>query len=283
MTATLQQAVPFHKMHGCGNDFVFINNRELGLPREAMPAWAVALCRRAFGVGADGLVFLDLPPADMNPKPDYIWHFYNADGSRADMCGNASRCAALLAARLGIAPSRHVLGTDAGPVRAEVDLLTGIARVEMPTPKDLRLTIALPLAGMQSIVHFVNTGVPHAVLFAPDVAAVDIATLGPALRHHDAFKPAGANANFAQIVDKNTILLRTHERGVEGETYACGTGAAATVLVAHKLGLTEAAVQVHTSGKECLGINLEGNAVFLSGKAVHVFSGVLTPGAVELA
>ncbi len=274
--------MPFHKMHGCGNDFIFIDNRELRVPRAAMPVWAVALCRRAFGIGADGLVFLDLPPATLSPKPDYIWHFYNADGSRADMCGNASRCAALLAARLDIAPPRHVLGTDAGPVRAEVDLLTGTACVELPAPKDLRLNIALTLAGMRSIAHFVNTGVPHAVIFVPDAAAVDIATLGPALRYHDAFKPAGANADFAQIVDKGTILLRTYERGVEGETYACGTGAAAAALAAHKLGLTEAAVQVHTSGKECLGISLEGNAVFLSGKAVHVFSGVLTPGAVEL-
>ena len=109
--------VPFHKMHGCGNDFVFIDNRTAQVPEADMADWARAVCRPHTGVGADGLVFLEAASsdwkarpacaaraadtADAGLRPDYIWHFYNADGSRATMCGNASRCAALLAVRLG--------------------------------------------------------------------------------------------------------------------------------------------------------------------------------------
>lgn len=265
------RTVPVHKLHGCGNDFVFIDNRTLALPVAAMPDWARAVCRRAFGVGADGLVFLEDTPGDR--KGDYIWHFYNADGSRAEMCGNASRCAALLAVELGFAGPRHVFGTDAGLIRAEADAAAGTAKVELPPPRDLTLGMELDLGQGREMVHFVNTGVPHAVVFTRDAPAVDVRSLGAALRRHAHFAPAGANANFAQIIDRGNIHVRTFERGVEDETYACGTGAAAGAVIAHALGLTDPTVNVRSSGGEILGISIEGDSVFLSGKAVRVFSG----------
>ncbi|MEG6550922.1 diaminopimelate epimerase, partial [Desulfocurvibacter africanus] len=111
MLDTLGQQMPFVKMQGSGNDFVVIDNRDRRVPEEAMADWAKAVCRRAFGIGADGIFFLENPPAD-RPGVDFIWHFYNADGSRAEMCGNGSRCAARLAYLLGMAPAHHVIGTD---------------------------------------------------------------------------------------------------------------------------------------------------------------------------
>lgn len=273
MLDTLGQQMPFVKMQGSGNDFVVIDNRDRRVPVEAMAGWARAVCRRAFGVGADGIFFLETPPAD-RPGVDFIWHFYNADGSRAEMCGNGSRCAARLAYLLGMAPARHVIGTDAGPVHAEV-LDSGRVKVQLTPAKDARLDIALPAADQTLRAHFVNTGVPHTVIFVDDVAKVDLPDLGRAVRYHETFRPKGTNANFAQVVDKKTMLLRTYERGVEAETYACGTGASAAVYLSHKLGLTGPEVNVTTSGGEQLTISVDKDNVFLAGAATVTFTGNL--------
>ncbi|MBC7354836.1 MAG: diaminopimelate epimerase [Desulfomicrobiaceae bacterium] len=265
------KTIPFYKMHGSGNDFILLDNRELALPPEVMPLWAKALCRRAFSVGADGLIVLE--PADAGA--DVRWHFFNADGSRAEMCGNGSRCAAALAYRLGMAPATLTLATDAGPVRAQVFAETDEVQVQLTELKDRKLDMALDVDGTTVTVHFANTGVPHAVVLVPDVAAVDVAHMGRSLRFHPAFAPAGTNANFAQVIDRGRLLLRTYERGVEAETYACGTGAAATAAVAHALGLTDDTVRLTTSGGEELGVTVRGNQLQLRGKAVFVFRGEL--------
>jgi len=263
--------VPFVKMHGSGNDFVLIDNRELALPRAQMTLWAQHICPRAFGVGADGLIFLQEAPA--GEQVDYIWHFYNADGSRAEMCGNGSRCAARLATELGLADRNHVLGTDAGPIHAQVRLDSNLVKVQLTPPTALKLDISLTVDGTQFTVHFVNTGVPHAVVISEDVSAVDVKTLGRALRNHDYFAPAGTNVNFIQIRNSCKLLLRTYERGVEGETFACGTGAAASALVAHELGLADESVELTTSGGEVLQISMENDTLFLEGPAVKTYSG----------
>ncbi|GAB7021798.1 diaminopimelate epimerase [Salidesulfovibrio brasiliensis] len=277
------QSVPFFKMQGCGNDFVVIDNRELNVPEADMAEWAEKVCARAFGVCADGLFFIDNAPEGSGL--DYRWHFYNNDGSRAEMCGNASRCMGRLAFELGIAPREHTFGTDAGPIKAEVITegpQAGEVKVQLTPPQGTSLNTALDLNGETITVHFADTGVPHAVVFLDDVSAVDIKKLGAAIRYHEHFAPAGTNANFAQVIDENTMLLRTYERGVEDETYACGTGAAATQLVAHELGLTAPTAALTTSGKEVLTISLENDNVFLQGAATLVFKGELYPAAMGL-
>jgi diaminopimelate epimerase len=200
-------SIPFFKAQGSGNDFVILDNRNLRVPEQDMADWARKLCRRAFGIGADGLILLDNAPDGADA--DYIWHFYNADGSRAEMCGNGSRCATRLAVELGMAEAEHVLGTDAGTVRAQVFADEDEVRVQL-TPIE-GLALDLGLTGPEGKpVHFANTGVPHAVVVVDDLQGVDIAKAGSELRYHDHFAPAGTNANFIQVVDRTHLQLRTY-------------------------------------------------------------------------
>ncbi len=265
----------FHKMHGCGNDFIFIDNREAEVSVTQMSSWAVTLCNRKTGIGADGLLFLDSTPEGR--KGDYIWHFYNADGSRAEMCGNASRCASWLAVDIGLAGPSQCFGTDAGLIHAEVDVEGRRSRVELTHPEGMVLHTPLEADGRTFDVHFVNTGVPHAVILCDDCEKVDMERLGRIFRYHEHFAPKGTNVNFITVTGTDAIHVRTYERGVEGETLACGTGAAASTCIAHALGLTEGRVNVTTSGKELLGIELQGDSVFLSGAVARVFTGALDP------
>ncbi|NJB66731.1 diaminopimelate epimerase [Desulfobaculum xiamenense] len=281
MTTPRSAGVPFFKMHGSGNDFVLIDNRELCLPQSEMSEWASRVCPRGFGVGADGLIFLQDTPE--RPDVDYVWHFYNADGSRAEMCGNGSRCAASLAHRIGLAGATHVFGTDAGPIHAHVLEGTDLVKVELTPPTGLALGAKLNVAGHETTVHFVNTGVPHAVVVCEDVKAVDIMTVGRAIRMHEHFAPAGTNANFIQVRDDKRLFLRTYERGVEGETFACGTGAAASALIAHTLGLVGPEVELTTSGGEVLQISIENGTVFLQGKALMTYHGEMYPESMGIA
>ncbi|MCQ2444870.1 MAG: diaminopimelate epimerase, partial [Mailhella sp.] len=210
--------VTFHKMHGCGNDFIFIDNRSAGVSVDHMADWAVTLCNRKTGIGADGLLFLESTPEGR--EGDFIWHFYNADGSRAEMCGNASRCASWLAVDLGLAGRELSFGTDAGVIRASVDFEGMRSRVELTHPKDLALHAVLEADGASYDVQFVNTGVPHAVIICDDCDTVDVDTLGRIFRYHEHFAPRGTNVNFVTVTGRDAIHVRTYERGVEGETLA---------------------------------------------------------------
>ncbi|MFW5837206.1 MAG: diaminopimelate epimerase, partial [Desulfovibrionaceae bacterium] len=262
MIDSLGRTVNFFKMQGCGNDFVVIDNRKLRVREADMPRWARKVCSRTFGVGADGLFFLEHTPQQ---GVDYRWRFFNADGSRAEMCGNASRCAAKLAYLLGMAPTRHVLGTDAGPVAAEVLGEGERIRVKLGPPGPPELDIALDALGEPRTVHFTVAGVPHAVVVVPDAEAVDLPALGRAVRFHERFAPAGANVNLLQVAESGPHRLRTYERGVEAETLACGTGACAALTIANALGLTGSRGEFLTTGGMVLGVQLEPDGVFLEG------------------
>lgn len=264
---------PFYKLQGCGNDFVAMDNRVLRLPEALMAEWARKICPRAFGVGADGLFFLDIPAAGTDA--DYRWHFFNADGSRAEMCGNASRCAGRLAFALGLAGLRQRLATDAGTIAIEVLPDAGQVKVQLTRPRGMVLGALLSVLGRETEVHFVNTGVPHAVIFVDDVRALDVAAMGRAVRFHEHFAPAGANANFVQVLDSRSVLVRTYERGVEAETYACGTGVSAVQVVASALGKAGERVENTTTGGEILVTSLEDGGVFLQGAAELTFTGEL--------
>jgi diaminopimelate epimerase len=213
-------------MTGSGNDFVMLDGRE-----HALPAWPperiVAACDRRTGIGADGLVLL-VPEGDARVR----MHFFNADGSRAAMCGNAALCSTRLAARLGLAPDAMTLVTDAGEIATRCVGTGDEAEICFD-----RLGVPAEVPGIvheagERAILFGTVGVPHLVVLVDDVAAVDLVERGRQLRHHPALGPAGANANFVSPPRDGVgpWLIRTFERGVEGETLACGTGTVAAAL-----------------------------------------------------
>ena len=265
--------IDFTKMSGTGNDFILIDHRTPFLAREEMPAFARAVCERRVSAGADGLIFIE--PSDI---ADFRWQFLNGDGSWAEMCGNGARCAARFAFALGIAPARMRFETVAGLIEAEV---TGQSvKLKMTAPTGLRLQEKLTVNGQEQVVHSLNTGVPHAVLFGEDIAREPVLELGRSIRFHEHFQPAGTNVNFVQQLGARALSVRTYERGVEGETLACGTGAVAAAIIAGLLGQVQPPVAVTTSGGEQLTIHYalagqEINEVYLEGPANFIYEGRL--------
>ena len=270
----LLSRLEFWKMQGGGNDFVVIDNRAELLPGPGRAGLLQKICRRALGVGADGLILLE-----NSGTGDFSCRFFNPDGSEAEMCGNGGRCAARFAFLQGLAPAEMVLQTLAGPVRARV--AGGRVRLEMPKPRDQQPGLTLSGEGFREELDFVNTGVPHAVvLVGGDLAAVDVAGRGRWIRRHPRFAPAGTNVNFVQVVDKQRLLIRTYERGVEAETLACGTGSAAAALLCGARGLVESPVEIVVGSGEKLMVWFAAAAglateVFLEGGALIIYKGVM--------
>jgi diaminopimelate epimerase len=244
--------LPFVKMSGTGNDFIIIDNRA-GLVRpEEMPSLAASVCQRRNSVGADGLILIE-----GDPELDFSWRFFNADGSEPNMCGNGSRCAARFAFLEGIAKEKMTFRTLAGPIAAEVHGAS--VRVQLTPAHSLEARFTLEVEGRAWDAGFVNTGVPHAVLL-PSPGELDrlvLEDLGRKVRFHPRFGVSGANADFAETADRHTIRMRTYERGVEGETLACGTGAVAASVVLAARGAVDSPVTVVTRGGERLRVSLD--------------------------
>ncbi len=236
----------FYKLCGSGNDFVFFDARELPADDLASAAVIQRLCARGTGVGADGVVFLERPTAGGDIRMAY----YNSDGSRATLCGNATLCTARLSVTLGaVDPAGFVIETDAGAIRASVGP-DGPA-IEMPGIRTLSADApGIGVAPGESRIGFAVAGVPHLVVRVTDVEAVDLAGRGRALRFDPSLE-AGANVNFvAPAPDGRGWRMRTYERGVEGETLACGTGAVACAAVLNAWDATgRSAVLVTSSGR----------------------------------
>ena len=263
----------FTKMNGAGNDFVLLDNRSraISLSREQI----ARLCDRHRGVGADGLLLAE-PPATAGAQ--LRMRYYNSDGGEAEMCGNGARCFARFAQRLGACRDRLAFDTAAGLVGATFE--GERVRVAMSEPHDLRLDEKLTLSWGETMVHFVNTGVPHAVVLVEDVGQVDVNGVGREIRRHARFAPAGTNVNFVQRLPDGTIRVRTYERGVEAETLACGTGVTASALVAHmRLGMgSPVALRVEGGDTLEVAFRREGERftnVCLVGPADFVFEGVV--------
>ena len=261
----------FTKMNGAGNDFVLIDNRarNIRLSREQV----VRLCHRQRGVGADGL-FLLVPCS--SGKAEWAWEFYNSDGSTADMCGNGARCFARYLQRQTGAHGQATFETGAGVITATFD--GERVTINLTSPRDLRLSERVTTQQGEVTVHSLNTGVPHAILFVPDADQAMVQQFGAEIRFHDHFKPKGTNVNFAQVLGPGHIRVRTYERGVEGETLACGTGVTASALVASRVHSFQSPVQVQVRGGDTLTVSwseAEGNFtdVRLSGPSDFVFDG----------
>jgi len=266
--------IPFWKMHGAGNDFIMVDDRDEIFPLTDI-AWLQRTAARRTGIGCDGFIVLQ-----HSRSADVRMRIINSDGSEAEMCGNGARCAARLALELGITDEAVTLETGAGPLRALV--LDGGTRVrlDMAEPQDWRMDLQLDLDGAAVVCGHVNTGVPHAVIRVDAVADVDIRTRGREIRNHVLFTPAGANANFIETTGPRNLKVRTYERGVEDETLACGTGLTAAALVAGRRGWVEPPVAVACASGDVQDVDftLIGDGardVTLTGPVAHVFRGEL--------
>jgi diaminopimelate epimerase len=265
----------FHKMSGSGNDFVFFD-------AVAHPAGDLAteeairtLCARATGIGADGVVFLE-PPDAPHSGAAFRMRYHNSDGSRASMCGNAALCSTRLAVELGRAnPAGFTFETDDGPVTGR--MRDGRPEIDLSPVRELRVDAGLSRSSGERRIGYATAGVPHLVVDVADIGAVPLEPRGRALRF-DPSLPAGANVNFVARCGSDW-RMRTYERGVEGETLACGTGAVATAAVLAAWGETpRTEVVIVTSSGKPLVVRLPATATespSLSGEGRIVFRGTL--------
>jgi len=272
MSARFKMTLEFTKMSGAGNDFILLDNRAgtIALTREQV----VRLCHRQFGIGADGVMLL---VTARTGQADWAWQFYNSDGSDAEMCGNGARCFARYIQRTTAWSQPSVaFETVAGVIRADFD--GERVTVNLTSPHSLRLRERVKTSQGELEVSSLNTGVPHAVVFVPDADQAMVQQLGAELRWHEHFKPRGTNVNFAQVKGPNFIRVRTYERGVEGETLACGTGVSASAMIASALHGFTSPVRVQVQGGDELEVAFSGRDgqfgdVRLKGPATFVFEG----------
>jgi diaminopimelate epimerase len=267
--------VPVVKMSGTGNDFLMVDNRGGLLNEGEAAALAKAACPRRVSAGADGVILIERAT---QPGHDFRMRIFNADGSEAEMCGNGARCAAVFARQCGAAGPAQQIETLAGTVSAAVGADGRSAKVQLSQPSPLEKKSAVAVLGRPRDLWCINTGVPHAIEFVANVAAVDVKAAGAAIRHHEVFQPKGTNADFVQLLGGDALQIRTYERGVEDETLACGTGATAAAIAAGLVHGYRSPVKVRTAGGDTLTIHFErqGDGVarpFLEGAVETIYKG----------
>lgn len=277
----VSEPIPFTKMHGCGNDYVYVDGFHHTVTDPV--AMAKAVSDRRFGVGSDGLILI--LPSD---KADVRMRMWNADGSEAEMCGNGIRCVAKLAYERGLAPKRARLTAETGAGVLTLDLGVKDGQVETVTvdmglPRLDRAQVPMLGAAGRVVdeeiragdrtfrVTALSMGNPHCVTYVDDAKAFPVATYGPLLETHPAF-PRRTNVEFVEVRSRGEVVQRTWERGA-GETWACGTGAAAVCVAGVLTGRTDREVLVHLLGGDLRLAWPEGGGVRKTGPAVIVFEG----------
>lgn len=255
----------FYKYEGAGNDFVMIDNRTQGfIPEQAL---VNRLCRRNYGIGADGLILLEND--DLN---DFTMRYFNADGAEGSLCGNGGRCIVLFAYHLGI--------TDKVSVFSATD---GIHRAEILSQQGHQAEVKLKMSDVYQMdqidgINRLDTGSPHLVINNSDIDHLDVNKIGRKYRYDKRYSSDGVNVNFMKITGRQ-IFLRTYERGVENETLACGTGAVAAALVAMANNNLDAPVEIVARGGKLLVFAKSENGTFrdiwLQGPATEVFEGFI--------
>ena len=266
--------INFTKMAGAGNDFIVID----AAPGLNYKKLAVQACDRTNGIGADGLLILD-----KSAKADYKMRILNRDGSEAEMCGNGARCMAAYIVR-NKKPRKKLftMETPAGTIAATA--AGEVARVRLSAPTGYQADIPLTINERRMRVSFIDTGVPHAIVFVDGLEGIDVAAIGRVIRHHQRFEPRGANVNFVEQVNERLVSARTYERGVEDETRACGTGSVASAIVAYlkaNPGVKDkkaAGMNVRTASGEILEVRFDINEnvvsnVWLQGSAQFIAKG----------
>ena len=270
----VSRAVRFWKLEGAGNDFLGLDGRAGGFKLKRQQI--ADLCDRRRGVGADGVLVVEKPKVR---GADFRMRYYNSDGGEAEMCGNGARCFALLARAVSGRKGNVLrIQTQAGLVTLQIRGQE--VQVSMTEPTKLRLGKKVVVAGRKVVVDFLNSGVPHAVLFVRSVRSIDVAKQGRAIRYHSAFAPSGTNVNFVEIGRGNRIHFRTYERGVEGETLACGTGVVASSILSNLRRGLRSPILVTTRGGDHLRVgfsmvNGQARKVTLQGPARIVYTGVI--------
>jgi diaminopimelate epimerase len=273
-------SIPFTKMSGAGNDFVLVDNRR-SILKDELPTFSRVVSERRTGVGADGVLILE-----ESSKADFLMKYYNSDGSYGGFCGNGGRCVARYAHVNGIS-SKQVAFEALGHVyRAEVQDTT--VRLKMKEPKGEEIGVPLLCDRKSLIAHILDTGAPHVVVFldenpwigATDLASVNVAVLGREIRYSPRFVAEGTNVNFVVVNNDGSLGVRTYERGVEGETLACGTGSVASALIASKVKGLHSPQKIIPKSKEPLVVEFVSSAngvvdVFLEGNADILFKGEL--------
>lgn len=256
--------IRFYKYQGTGNDFIILDNRK-GQYNQLTREQVKFLCHRRFGIGADGLMLLNT-----HPSLDFEMKYYNSDGGESSMCGNGGRCLVKFASDMGLAQTTyHFLAID-GEHKAAID-------------DDGK--VALKMNDVDTVTedghnYILNTGSPHFVTFENDVMHIDVNKKGRDIRYSSRFQDEGINVNFVeQTEEADSIIVRTYERGVEDETYSCGTGATACALVAHHNENGFNRVEVKTKGGS-LSVEYEKNGdayknIWLHGPAEKVFEGLI--------
>ena len=274
----------FTKMHGCGNDYVYVNGFEEHIPDDKKSELAISLSNRNFGIGSDGLIFI-------NPgkTAEFEMEMYNADGSRSEMCGNGIRCVGKYIYDHSLSDKTQISVESAGAVKY-LTLFPGDdgriekVRVNMGSPilesklvpvisdNEKVIDEAINVSGNEYKMTCVSMGNPHAVVFMNDVKDLDIEKIGPCFENHERF-PRRTNTEFVEVLDRSHVFMRVWERGT-GETLACGTGCCATAVACILNGLTDEKVNV-----KVLGGNIEiewdrnENVVFMTGPATVSFEG----------
>ncbi|MFK7737622.1 MAG: diaminopimelate epimerase [Pirellulaceae bacterium] len=275
-------ALRFTKMHGAGNDYVYVDCFSQPIPANANDL-AIRIADRRFGVGGDGLILIE-----PDPKADARMRMFNADGSEAEMCGNGIRCVAKYVYDHGIAKKEKLaIATGNGVLDLDVQAESGKVRsvtVDMGTPMldspDIPTTMAGPV--IQQSVEFngtklditcVSMGNPHCVIFVPEATDELVLGLGPTIETDSRF-PARTNVEFVEVLARNELRQRTWERG-SGETWACGTGASAVCVAGSLCGVSDRNVKIHLLGGDLkLRWDETTDHVFMTGGATEVFDGV---------
>ncbi len=261
-------SIPFSKMSGNGNDFIIIDNRCGDFNKIVNKDFIQKVCARGLSIGADGLILIE-----NSDKANFKWQFYNSDGTVAEMCGNGARCAARYAYIKNIAPKIMTFETIAGIIEGYIQDNNEVKVLLTPYNSYKDDLIDIIFEDVSYKPYFINTGVPHVVVFCEDVSKVDIAKVGKFLRHNKVFGEKGANVNFATVTGKDSLTVRTFERGVEGETLACGTGCTAVALISTKLKYTVSPVKVLTVGGKILTVYSEKDKTYLQGEGRLVYDG----------
>jgi diaminopimelate epimerase len=267
--------VEFTKFVAAGNDFVLIDNARKKVESKVagLSRFAKRVCDRRRSIGGDGLLALE-----GSNVADVKMRIFNPDGSEAEMCGNGLRCIAYYAAHKGITGNALSIETKAGIVRAFIR--RNIVKVEMTPPTEMKLNIILHMGSEAMHLGFINIGVPHAVCLVRDLKHIDVKKIGRHIRYHKIFAPAGTNVDFIRRIGRRAISIRTYERGVEGETLSCGTGAAASAIIASELKKVRPPVKVRTFDGDMLRVyfkkeNAVYKNVYLEGEVKLVFEGTL--------